>query len=386
MGAERARQFLAVSEAASVACVAAEKVAAAPAAVKAAAAASAPLLAAVDAAAAVLEEYLNATELEAELARDLCVVGDAVAAGQGEPYLTLLSVGGATTLHGGRGAFNILEGWLGHGLLAWLQTGLTGIDEWSFEKVDPRKKDRWIEMKQKLEICGHLEPISEKKRGLTLNGKDASRPLDRRLRAFAAAFKACNDASLQAVDAAIKEAVQTLTSAERGVNGNTLLRGSASDWAFCLGALQVMVSNGRRDPVHFDGGASFLHAGVTLFGERALRLRHRQAENGTWKEMEVRSAPGHFYMGCLCRPEHYVQHRAAASTQLLPTESCGNVEVVLLLRSRIFREARSSTQACGPTPLLLWNALAPAVAAALAQTRWVLPPLTVCQDLEANLR
>ena len=380
--AERARQFLAGSEIAAAARVAAEKVAAAPAAVKAAAA-PALLPAEVDAAAAVVENYLASVEMEDELARDL-VVGDSVAAGQGDPYLTLLGVGGVTTLHGDRGAFNILEGWLGAGLLAWLQTGLTGMNEWSFDRVDPRKKDRWIEMKQKLEICGHLEPISDKKRGLTLNGKDASRPLDRRLRAFAAAFKACNDGSLQAVDAAIKEAVLAVPKAERGLNGKTLLRESASDWAFSLGALQVMVSNDRRDPVHFDGGASFLHAGVTLFGERALRLRHSK-ENGIWKEMEVRSAPGHFYMGCLCGPEHYVQHKTSEPTRLLPTESCGNVEVVLLLRSRIFRDGRSSTQQSGPTPLLLWDALAPAVAAALARTRWVLPPLTVCQGLEETL-
>ena len=97
----------------------------------------------------------------------------------------------------------------------------------------------------------------------------------------------------------------------------------------------------------------------------------------------MRSAPGHFYMGCLCGPEHYVRHRP--STQLLPTASCGDVEVVLLLRSRIFRDARSSTQATGPTPLATWSAVAPAVAAALAHARWVLPPLTVCQDVEATL-
>ena len=394
--AERARQFLAVSEAAAIARVAAEVAAAAFAAVEAAAAppaaaeAAAAPPAAAEAAAAAPGGAAAAAAAEADAAPGAAVVleelerdlAGEVAAGQlGDPYLSLMGVDGVTTLHGDRGPFNILEGWLGPSLLDWMQTGLTGIHEWSFD-VDPRQKDRWVEMKQKLEISGHLEQASDKKKGLTLNGRDASRPMDRRLRAFALAFKACNDASLQTVDAAIKEAVLTIKPPQRGLNGKTFLTGEAGNWSFCLGALEIMVSNGRRDPVHFDGGASFLHAAVTLFGERALRLRHSK-ENGTWQEMEVRSAPGHFYMGCLCGPEHYVQHRP--STQLLPTASCGDVEVVLLLRSRIFRDSRSSTQATGPTPLVTWNAVAPAVAAALAQTRWVLPPLTVCQELEATL-
>ena len=383
--AERARQFLAVSEAAAVARVVAEVAAAASAAVEAAAAPPA----AAEAAAAAPGGAAAAAAAEADAAPGAAVVleqlaldlfGDVAAAQLGDPYLSLMGVNGVTTLHGDRGPFNILEGWLGPSLLDWMQTGLTGTHEWSFD-VDPRQKDRWVEMKQKLEISGHLEQAADKKKGLTLNGRDASRPLDRRLRAFALAFKACNDASLQTVDAAIKEAVSPLKPSQQGRNGQALLKGEVSNWSFCLGALQIMVSNGRRDPVHFDGGASFLHAAVTLFGERALRLRHSK-ENGTWKEMEVRSAPGHFYMGCLCGPEHYVQHRP--STQLLHTANCGDVEVVLLLRSRIFRDSRSSTQASGPTPLVLWNAVAPAVAAALAQTRWVLPPLTVCQEVESS--
>ena len=87
--------------------------------------------------------------------------------------------------------------------------------------------------------------------------------------------------------------------------------------------------------------------------------------------------------GCLCGPEHYVLHRP--SELLFQSAGLGPVEVVFLLRGRCFRDARASTQAAGPVPALLWEALAQSVVSSLEQLPWVLPTVSVCRDEEAKL-
>ena len=301
--------------------------------------------------------------------------------------LGLVGVGGQSAFNGSRGPFNILSGDLPEPLLLWLQNGLTVAAEWSFNAEEQQQADRTVEFKQKLEICGHLGSQSGRRQGLTLNNKDASKPLDTRLRAFALAFKAANSASIDAVDAAIKKAILELPAQDRGDNGRAMLSGKARDWSFDLGALQIMRSNDRCDPIHWDGGASFMHAGLTLYGERSLKCRHfdkpfaADNEQGL-KELELQMRPGHFYLGCLCGPEHYVQHRP--SQALLSTPGCGDVEIVVLFRSRVFRAARGSTQQSGPVPHALWDALAPVMVQCFASLPWLLPSLAACEAVAAT--
>ncbi len=100
-------------------------------------------------------------------------------------------------------------------------------------------------------------------------------------------------------------------------------------------------------------------------------------------ELEVKMQPGHLYIGCFCGPEHYVRHRP--SKDLLHTEKCGDVEVVVLLRSRVFRSARASGMQSGPTPTLLWKAVAPVVAECFARASWTIPSLAACKAEEETL-
>ena len=318
------------------------------------------------------------------------VPASAAAAGSapdGHP-LSMLSVGGQTEFNGGRGPFNILSGDVPEPLLLWLQNGLTVGADWSFNAELP-KADRGVEFKQKLEICGHLGSQNGRRQGLTLNNKDASHPLDTRLRAFALAFKAANSASIEAVDTAIKKAILELPAKDRGDNGRAILMGKAGDWSFDLGALQIMRSNDRCDPIHYDGGASFMHAGLTLYGERSLKCRHfdrpfaADSEQDPPKELDMQMRPGHFYLGCFCGPEHYVQHRP--SRALLGTPRCGDVEIVVLFRSRVFRAARASGTQTGPNPLTLWAALAPVMVQCFASLAWLLPSLAACEAVAATV-
>ena len=279
------------------------------------------------------------------------------------------------------------EGWVQPDVLQWLKDGLSDAD-WSWD-VREDQKDRWTEFGQKLEICGHLSGAPGRRRSLDLNGKDA-RPLPVVIRAFALAFKEVYRVSLETLGVELKAAVRKLKKSDRGQNGAQFLASSALDWAFDLGALQLMRANDRLDPVHFDGGASFLHVGLTLFGERALRVRHlvgtdrSEATADTPRaELEMPMSPGHVYFGCLCGPEHYVVHKS--SEKLSPSEALGPVEVVVLLRSRCFRAARGSTQQSGPVPLALWHAAADSVVGSVGRLPWLLPTLPDCKKQQGKL-
>ena len=325
----------------------------------------------------------NAVPLANTLASGIGSVASRALQDEVEVPMTLISLNGKQTFDGGRGPCNIREAWLQPALLKWLTECLGAADgDWSWD-VTPKQTDRWVEFGQKLEVCGHLGPQVGKRHGLTLNGKNASVPLMSRVRAFALAFKKVNRLSLEALDEALKTSIKLLKKdkVHVGANGTAFLQSSASDWACDLGAVQLMRANVRQDPVHFDGGASFLHMGVTLFGERSLRLRH--VVDGDLVEANINMSPGHVYFGCLCGPEHYVQHRP--SELLFQSAKLGPVEVVFLLRGRCFRDARASTQAAGPVPALLWKALAQSVVSSLEQLPWVLPSVSVCRGEEAKL-
>jgi hypothetical protein len=298
----------------------------------------------------------------------------------------------------------VKEGYLAADVLQWLENGLSD-EGWSWDKKQPR--DRWVEFGNKLEICGHVGSLA-KRPGLSLNGKDADQPLAPHVVAFAIAFKKANVFSLSALDSRIRHCILELKKKKVhvGENGDQLLAVAAYTWAWDLGALQVMKSGDREDPVHFDGGASFLHAGITIRGKRTLFCRHGGPASKKKKgrtdqpstvaetskgslvrqpEMQVLADAGHVYIGCLCGPEHYVQHHPVAEHDLYPSR-LGPVEITVLLRSRVFRQARGSTQAQGPVPLVLWQTLAPVVSEVLTEQCWMLPDLAACKAELAKLK
>ena len=378
-------------------------------------AASAPLPAALAAAAAHMQPGVSSAPFAASLASGSSGL-PAVVASPSLPAAVATSVsalqpmrlvceGQTSTFQGSRGPFAIKEGYLAADVLQWLENGLSD-EGWSWDKKQPR--DRWVEFGNKLEICGHVASLA-KRPGLSLNGKDADQPLAPHVVAFALAFKKVNVFSLSALDSRVRHCVLELKKQKVhvGENGEQLLAVAAYTWAWDLAALQVMKSGDREDPIHFDGGASFFHAGITIRGKRTLFCRHGGPASKKKKgrrtdqpstvaetskgspvrepEMQVLADAGHVYIGCLCGPEHYVQHHPVAEHDLYPSR-LGPVEITVLLRSRVFRQARGSTQAQGPVPLLLWQALAPVVSEVLKEQLWMLPDLAACQAELAKLK
>ena len=376
-------------------------------------AASAPLPAALAAAAAHMQPGVSPAPFAASLASGSSGLPAAVASPSLPAALAtsvsalqplrLVCEGQTSTFQGVRGPFAVKEGYLAADVLQWLENGLSD-EGWSWDKKQPR--DRWVEFGNKLEICGHVASLA-KRPGLSLNGKDAHQPLAPHVVAFAIAFKKANVFGLSALDSRIRHCILELKKQKVhvGENGDQLLAVAAYSWAWDLGALQVMKSGDREDPVHFDGGASFLHAGITIRGKRTLFCRHEGPASKKKKgrtdqpstvaetskgsvvrqpEMQVLAEAGHVYIGCLCGPEHYVQHHPVAEHDLYPSR-LGPVEITVLLRSRVFRQARGSTQAQGPVPLVLWQTLAPVVSEVLTEQCWMLPGLAACKAELANL-
>ena len=166
-----------------------------------------------------------------------------------------------------------------------------------------------------------------------------------------------------------------------------------------------MKSGEREDPVHYDGGASFLHAGITLRGKRTLFCRHgapvsnkqkdspgrtdaraksSAAKAVRWSELPVIASPGHVYIGCLCGPEHYVQHQQVAEQELFPSrwdrsrsQSCCGAG---------FSDTLAEARRHRPVPKKLWDALAPVVATVIEEETWKLPDLVACEAELAKLK
>ena len=99
-----------------------------------------------------------------------------------------------------------------------------------------------------------------------------------------------------------------LTDEELGANGQMFLETDPIDWFNQFAVLQVLTTTPRQDPLHFDGGASFLHMAITLYGRRHMEFRRSGGtdDNATCDSVDL--APGNVYIGSLCAVARHVIH------------------------------------------------------------------------------
>ena len=310
-----------------------------------------------------------------------CAASTPFSAAPGPASMELVAgTDGTTAWQGERAPFSLLAGNVGPAVLGWLRDGFSEEAEWSFEP-SADAKDRKTENGNKLEIAFHLL-ATNKKVPLKLNALTASSPANSRWRAWILAFKAKNAGNFGVMQDRIRAAVESL--AHPGANGTAFLEENIEDWALSLGALQVLRPTEREDPRHFDGGASFVHLGLTLHGTRCLHLK----VGDPLDTVSVPCRPGHVYVGNLAAAEHWVQHPAPApDTECMATEALGLVQLVLLARSRTFRNSFGGTQSSGPNPRVTFKAVAEAQIEAFREGEWRLPSLDecVCRQLELDL-
>ena len=189
-----------------------------------------------------------------------------------------------------------------------------------------------------------------------------------------------------------------------------------SDTVFAYAILQVMTPGERHDPEHYDGGASLLHGGLTIFGRRGLVLQtvevadsaapavpsaavagsaapavksdastgsEAQSKGEEWQST-LWQAPGDFYVGNLCAVWHRVRHQDAAKSEPLFWVAGGaadgplGVHITVMMRSDVFSRSR----ACGrelPSRTDVFHVANAIVARRLAREPLVLPTLEECQ-------
>ena len=119
-----------------------------------------------------------------------------------------------------------------------------------------------------------------------------------------------------------------------------------SDNAFAYASVQVLKVGEREDGWHTDGGASLLHAGLTIFGSRQLLVKVK-GENDC---ISLAQRPGSFYVGNLCALEHNVAHGASAPGSLGDGPLEKQVQIAVMLRSDLFRQARARKIDSRPGP------------------------------------
>ena len=124
---------------------------------------------------------------------------------------------------------------------------------------------------------------------------------------------------------------------------------------------------------HTDGGASLLHAGLTIFGSRQLRVMGK-GENGF---ISIAQPPGSFCVGDLCALEHNVAHGASAPGSLgdgaMPQSK--QVQIAVMLRSDLFRQARGRNKDSRLGPPELFRIVNNETARHLAEVPFPMPEL-----------
>ena len=131
---------------------------------------------------------------------------------------------------------------------------------------------------------------------------------------------------------------------------------------------QVLKVGRREDGWHTDGGASLLHAGLTIFGSRQLLVKVTNQER-------LAQRPGSFYVGNLCALEHNVAHAATSPGSMGDGPPESRVQVMVMLRSDLFRECRAREINACPAPSELFRIVNHETARHLEEVPFPLPDI-----------
>ena len=191
--------------------------------------------------------------------------------------LELWAAGGDSKLQGGRGPWRLRQGQVTADLLGWLRSGAPFVDSaawWAQSGLSwTGKATNWYsEGGRKLQIAGKLGLCA----GSSLLGMSLARPFpSSRVVAFRRAFVTLNGAALDQLQDLLVAALASSPASPR-------------EWLATQATLQ---GEAFQEPWHWDDGASLLHLGLTLWGERELTAR--LADNS---EVRLQQRPGWVYL------------------------------------------------------------------------------------------
>ena len=145
-----------------------------------------------------------------------------------------------------------------------------------------------------------------------------------------------------------------------------------ADNAFVYASIQMLRISDREDGWHIDGGASILHAALTLFGTRSVLAELNQPDKHI---ISLPQRPGSFYVGNLCAVNHNVQHHAVSAGNFRPGPEAEEVQIAVMLRSDYFRCSRARKINATPGPAELYRIVNKETAKHLAMRPLRLPDL-----------
>ena len=303
-----------------------------------------------------------------------------------------------------RGPVSLVQGAVGRRTLSWLQSD----PYWAElpQKVGAPKTHKVChaasENEVKHEEGGHTR--TQAPSTLTCNVIDCSAPCPAvRVGAFAKALVACNRGWLVQLTQEVRSELRKFPKPFISKNGEHFMTSCFSDTVFAYAILQVMTPGERHDPEHYDGGASLLHGGLTIFGRRGLEMQTAAVaaapavpsaavagspapavKSGEWQST-LWQAPGDFYVGNLCAVWHRVRHQDAAKSEPLfrvagsAADGPLGVHITVMMRSDVFAHSRARGREL-PSPPDVFDVANTIVARRLAREPLVLPTLEECQQ------
>ena len=205
---------------------------------------------------------------------------------------------------------------------------------------------------------------------------DMSTPLQAtRVLAWTRCFLQLNNSWLVQLTTDVRNALRKQSKEDLRSNGMHFFDTCFSDTGLTYGLLQVMKPGERCDPEHCDGGASLLHGGLTIFGTRHLECKVAASAAGEEAWMVLPQRPGSFYVGNMCAPWHRVRHLEQAGPLCV---AAGDVHVVVLLRTDVFRAERSRAMKVKPRPVEVFDIVNEVVASALSARPLSFPDFASC--------
>ena len=119
-------------------------------------------------------------------------------------------------------------------------------------------------------------------------------------------------------------------------NGSPFVDEDFADNAFVYASVQLLKVGAREDGWHTDGGASLLHASLTVFGSRAVEVKLDKPDC-----ISLSQEPGSFYVGNMCAMQHNVKHKRQAEGCYGEGPKSQQVQIAVMLRSDVFRKTRA---------------------------------------------
>ncbi len=270
----------------------------------------------------------------------------------------------------GRGQVGLVQQTLDPDLLVWLQADPAFEDlhmiftETAFEPgpcMEPEEREE----RQKYEECGYVGNTVPDT--AVCNGMPADKPCcSERVRLFMLEFFHANKGWMDRPTANVRAALRGLPKAFLGANGVDFLSDPFGETALRYAMFQVMSPGPRKDVVHYDGGASLLHMGLTIFGTRNLVCHFPQEGTRTFRQR-----PGSIYVGNMCAIKHHVEHEPASAECLGSGEQA--TQITIMFRSDVFRHGQARKKISKPTPVDMYDIVNTVVASHLSTDPMVLP-------------